>query len=87
MADNDAKILKALEALQADVKDLKPGQADLVKGQAELKAEQKKQGKKLDDVFSVAASTRTAVKALDAKVDATRSQLERKINKLPQKAD
>ncbi|SRR6266568_5106290 len=35
MADNDEKILKALEALQADVKDVKQGQKRLEERQAQ----------------------------------------------------
>ena len=34
--NNDEKILKTLEALQADVKDVKQGQTRLVDGQAHL---------------------------------------------------
>jgi len=37
MADNDEKILKALEALQADVKDVKQGQGRLEKNQQDMR--------------------------------------------------
>ena len=40
MADNDEKILKALETLQADVKDVKQGQRTLVKDLQDLKQTQ-----------------------------------------------
>src|SRR5437016_6637849 len=59
MANTDEKILKALENIQADVKDLKQGQGNLAQGQTETH-------KRLSNLEDGQAHLTTAVEALAA---------------------
>ena len=80
MADED-RLLEQIGKL-IDEK-LKPLKEDV----QTVKDTQQEQGYKIDVANAGINHLDTGIKALDAKVDATRAQLERKINKLPQKAD
>ncbi len=67
--NNDEKILKALEALRADVKDLNLGQERIEKGQAEILATQQEHTKQLSNLNHEIGHVQTSLKLVATRGD------------------
>ena len=61
MADTNDKILKALEAIQTDVKDLKHGQASLEAGQKEIREDVKTVDLKVETIHEFNKKAHTQI--------------------------